>query len=216
VYVESDGPVLESRYPATGEVIASLRAADDALVERTVSIAADAQRAWASTPPVERGRVLRRAADLIRERNRDLSVIETLDTGKPLQETLVADAMSGADCLEHFGNLIATDTSDHIPLGGAAGSSFAYTRREPLGVCAGHRGLELPDPDRLLEGGAGTRLRQRDDLQALGADPARRAQTVGEILAEAGLPDGVFNVVQGFGETGAALCPATPASRRSP
>ncbi len=85
MFVESDGAVLESRYPATGEVIASLRAADGALISRTVSVASDAQRAWAATPPVERGRVLRRAADLIRERNRELSVLETLDTGKPLQ-----------------------------------------------------------------------------------------------------------------------------------
>ena len=123
--------------PRDREVIARLHAADAALIGSTVSIAAAAQREWAATPQVERGRVLRRAADIIRERNRELSVLETLDTGKPLQETLVADAASGADCLEHFGNLIATDTSDHIRLGGGAGSSFAYTRREPLGVCVG-------------------------------------------------------------------------------
>jgi betaine-aldehyde dehydrogenase len=58
--------------------------------------------------------------------------LETLDTGKPLQETLVADAASGADCLEYFAGLIAADTGQYIDLG----SSFAYTRREPLGVCA--------------------------------------------------------------------------------
>src|SRR5689334_13170640 len=86
VFVEGDGPELDSRYPATGEVIARLRTATPAFVDRAVAAAADGQREWAATPPVERGRVLRRAADLIRERNHDLSVLETLDTGKPLQE----------------------------------------------------------------------------------------------------------------------------------
>ena len=100
-------------------------------------MAAAAQREWAATAPTERARVLRRAADLLRERNRELSELETLDTGKAIQETLVADAASGADCLEYFANLIATDTTEHIPLGGAPGDSFAYTRREPLGVCVG-------------------------------------------------------------------------------
>ena len=76
--------------------------------------------------------MLHRAAEAIRERNHELSVLESLDTGKPLQETLVADAASGADCLEYFAGLIAADTGQYIDLG----SSFAYTRREPLGVCA--------------------------------------------------------------------------------
>src|SRR4028118_377879 len=73
--------------------------------EEALASAARAQKEWAALRGVERGRVLRRAADLIRERNRDLSVIETHDTGKPLSETLVADASSAADALEYFGGL---------------------------------------------------------------------------------------------------------------
>jgi betaine-aldehyde dehydrogenase len=204
VYVESDGPVLESRYPATGEVIASLRAADDALVERTVSIAADAQRAWASTPPVERGRVLRRAADLIRERNRELSVLETLDTGKPLQETLVADAMSGADCLEHFGSLIATDTTDLIPLGGSPGSSFAYTRREPLGVCVGIGAWNYPIQIACWKAAPALAAGNAMIFKPSEVTPLSALQ-LAAILVEAGLPPGAFNVVQGAGDVGGAL-----------
>ena len=100
-YVEdTDGTSIPVIYPATGETIATVHAATPAIVERALASAARAQAEWAGRDPVERGRVLRRAADIMRERNRDLSVLETLDTGKPFQETLVADATSGADALE--------------------------------------------------------------------------------------------------------------------
>ena len=61
--------------------------------------------------------MLRRAADLMRERNHELSVLETYDTGKPYQETSVADATSAADALEYFGGMAATLTGQHIQLG---------------------------------------------------------------------------------------------------
>ncbi len=107
-----------------------MNAADAALVDEAVTAARAAQAAWAATPAAERGRVLRRTADILRARNQELSEIETIDTGKPISETLVADATSGADCLEYFGGIAASIAGEHIDLGG----SFAYTRREPLGV----------------------------------------------------------------------------------
>ncbi|MEM8704182.1 MAG: aldehyde dehydrogenase family protein, partial [Pseudomonadota bacterium] len=95
-YLESrSGTPFDSVYPATGEVIARITPADDAVVEAAVSAAKEGQKIWANTPPADRGRVLRRTADILREKNRELSILETLDTGKPLQETLVADAASG-------------------------------------------------------------------------------------------------------------------------
>jgi betaine-aldehyde dehydrogenase len=70
----------------------------------------------------------------MRERNRELSELETLDTGKPIQETIVADATSGADAFEFFGGIAPTALNgSHIPLG----SDWAYTKRVPLGVCVG-------------------------------------------------------------------------------
>ena len=194
------GDPLESRYPATGETIARLNTATDATVNRAVAAAARAQRDWAATPAAERGRVLRRAADLLRERNAELSELETLDTGKPLQETLVADAASGADCLEFFGGVAASLAGRHIDLG----ASFAYTRREPLGVCAGIGAWNYPiqiacwkAAPALAAGNA--MVFKPSELTPLSA------LAFAAILAEAGLPDGLFNVVQGFGATGAAL-----------
>ena len=88
---------------------------------KAVTSAKAAQKAWAKTAPVERGRILRRAADIIRERNRELSELETLDTAKPIQETLVADATSGADALEYFGGIAGAITGQHIDFGGDFG-----------------------------------------------------------------------------------------------
>ena len=133
-YVEDTaGEVIEVIYPYTGKVIATLHAATPAIVDRAVASAARAQKEWASWTATDRGRVLRKAADIIRDRNHDLSILETYDTGKPYQETSVADATSGADALEYFGGIAASITGEHIQLG----DDFVYTRREPLGVCVG-------------------------------------------------------------------------------
>jgi len=109
-----DIPVI---YPATGEGIATLHAATPAIVDQALASAKAAQKDWAGWSGTERGRVLRRAADIMRERNHDLSMLETFDTGKPYQETSVVDATSGADALEYFGGLAAAITGEHIQLG---------------------------------------------------------------------------------------------------
>ena len=118
VYLEDTaGAMIEVTYPATGEVIARLHEATPAVIEAAIASAVAAQKAWAATRPVERARILRRAADLIRARNDTLSLLETLDTGKPMQETTVADWPSGADALEYFAGLAPTVTGETIPLG---------------------------------------------------------------------------------------------------
>ncbi|HKL05388.1 MAG TPA: aldehyde dehydrogenase family protein, partial [Roseovarius sp.] len=134
-YLEDEnGSPMQVIYPATGAVIATLHEATPEVIEQAISGAQAAQVDWAKLSGMERGRVLRRAADIMRDRNRDLSILETYDTGKPLQETLVADATSGADALEYFGSVAAGLTGEHIPL---PGGDWAYTVREPLGVCVG-------------------------------------------------------------------------------
>ena len=82
----------------------------------------------------ERGRAMRRVADLLRARNADLARLETLDTGKPIQETSQVDVISGAECFEYFAGQAAALAGEHVDLGPSA---FGYTRREPLGIVAG-------------------------------------------------------------------------------
>ena len=199
-YVDGDGPDFESVHPADGAVIARLRAADTAVVEQVMDAARRGFLTWSLTPPVERGRVLRRAAEMIRERNHELSVLESLDTGKPLQETLVADAASGADCLEYFAGLITTDTGQHIDLGG----SFAYTRREPLGVCAAIGAWNYPIQIACWKAAPALAAGNSMVFKPSELTPLS-ALALAEILLSAGLPSGAFNVVQGAGEVGATL-----------
>jgi len=188
-------------YPATGEVIATYHAATPAVVERAIASAARAQKEWAALRPVERGRVLRRAADIIRERNHELSVLETFDTGKPLSETLVADATSGADALEYFGGLAGTLTGETIPAGGG---DFVYTIREPLGVCVGIGAWNYPTQIACWKGAPALVCGNAMVFKPSETTPMA-ALRVAEILHEAGLPAGVYNVVQGMGEVGGAL-----------
>lgn len=83
---------------------------------------------------MERSRVLRRAVDILRERNDELAKLETLDTGKAYSETSTVDIVTGADVLEYYAGLIPALEGSQIPL---RETSFVYTRREPLGVVAG-------------------------------------------------------------------------------
>jgi betaine-aldehyde dehydrogenase len=200
-YLEDEtGSEIEVIYPATGEIIAILHEATPDVIEAAVSSAADAQREWAARKPVERGRILRRAADLIRDYGDSLARLETLDTGKPLQETLVADWPSGADALEYFAGLAPTVVGETIPLGG----DFAYTLREPLGVCVGIGAWNYPcqiacwkSAPALAMGNA--MIFKPSEITPLGA------LQLAEIFIEAGLPAGLFNVIQGRGVVGAAL-----------
>ncbi|MEM6658423.1 MAG: betaine-aldehyde dehydrogenase [Pseudomonadota bacterium] len=201
-YVEdTNGTPIDVVYPATGEVIARLHSATPDIIEQALRSAQSAQADWAALSGTQRGRILRRAADIMRVRNRDLSVVETHDTGKPLQETLVADATSGADALEYFGGLAASMTGEHIPLGGG---DFVYTIREALGVCVGIGAWNYPTQIACWKGAPALACGNTMIFKPSETTPLS-ALKVAEILVEAGAPKGVYNVVQGYGDVGAGL-----------
>ena len=200
-YVEdTEGTPIDVIYSATGEKIAQVHAATPAIVEHAIAAAKRAQPEWAAMSGTERGRILRRAADILRERNHDLSVLETYDTGKPYQETSVADATSGADALEYFGGMAATLTGEHIQLG----ENWVYTRREPLGVCVGIGAWNYPTQIACWKGAPALACGNAMIFKPSETTPLS-ALKVAEILQEAGLPAGLYNVVQGMGEVGSAL-----------
>lgn len=197
---DSAGTPIDVTTPYTGETIARLHAATPAILEAALNSAARAQKDWAAWRPVERGRVLRRAADLIRARGADLARLETMDTGKPIQETEVADWPSGADALEYFAGLAAAVTGETIPLGG----DFAYTIREPLGVCVGIGAWNYPSQIACWKAAPALAMGNAMVFKPSEVTPLGALKLAG-ILIEAGAPAGLFNVVQGLGAVGAAL-----------
>ena len=196
-----DRDSFQSLNPATGEVLATIKVSTASDIDAAVEAAGKAQRAWAARTGTERGRILRRAAEILRARNAELAELETRDTGKPIQETNVVDVVSGADCFEYFAGVAPTIAGEHLDLGPAA---FGYTRREPIGVVAGIGAWNYPlqiacwkSAPALACGNA--IIFKPSDLTPLTAIKLQ------EVLLEAGLPPGLFQVVQGFGETGRML-----------
>jgi betaine-aldehyde dehydrogenase len=190
-----------TRNPATGEVLAEVEIAGEAEVARAVEAATQAQGVWAAMTGAERGRILRRAAELLRQRNEELAILETKDTGKPIQETSAVDVLSGAECLEYFAGLAPTLTGEHVDLGGTA---FGYTRREPLGVVAGIGAWNYPLQIACWKAAPALACGNAMIFKPAELTPLS-AVKLAEIFAAAGLPDGVFNVVHGFAETGRLL-----------
>lgn len=200
-YVEdTTGAPIHCIYPATGDIIATLHEATPAIIDQALQAAQAGQKIWGAMSGTQRGRILRRAADMIRERNRDLSILETYDTGKPLQETLVADATSGADALEYFGGLAGSLTGEHIQLGG----DWVYTMRQPLGVCVGIGAWNYPTQIACWKGAPALACGNSMVFKPSETTPLC-ALKIAEILHEAGLPAGVYNVIQGRGAVGASL-----------
>jgi betaine-aldehyde dehydrogenase len=195
------GERFASINPATGEVLGYVTADGAAQVNAAVRAAQKAQVGWGAMTGTERARVLRRAADILRSRNQELAELETRDTGKPIQETRVVDVSSGADCFEYFAGLVQSLAGEHIDLGIQA---FGYTRREPLGVVAGIGAWNYPLQIACWKAAPALACGNAMIFKPAELTPFT-AVKLQEILLEAGVPSGVFQVVQGFAETGRLL-----------
>src|ERR1700723_1627677 len=187
--------------PATGKVLGFVTADGPAQVNAAVVAAKKGQLIWAAITGAERAKVLRRAADILRSRNRELAELETCDTGKPIQETLVVEVASGADCFEYFAGLAQSLSGEHIDLGGQA---FGYTRREPLGVVAGIGAWNYPLQIACWKAAPALACGNAMIFKPAELTPFT-AVKLQEILLEAGVPSGVFQVLQGFADTGRLL-----------
>jgi betaine-aldehyde dehydrogenase len=199
--VSASRATFVSTNPATGETLAEIEIAGADEIERAVVAAKRGQRAWAAMTGLERGRVMKRAVDILRSRNAELARLETLDTGKPIQETSVVDVVSGADCLEYFAGLAGGLSGEHIDLGPTA---MGYTRREPLGVVAGIGAWNYPIQIACWKAAPALACGNAMIFKPAELTPLS-APKLAEIFTEAGLPDGVFNVVQGLADTGRLL-----------
>jgi phenylacetaldehyde dehydrogenase len=204
------GKTFETINPATGETLATVAEGDAVDIDLAVRAARRAfdDGPWSTMTPSERARIIWRIGDLISERLEEFAELETLDNGKPLAVARAADVPLAADLFHYMagwatkieGNTIALS----VPY--APGAQFhAYTLREPVGVV----GQIIPWNFPLLMAAwkLGPALATGNTVVLKPAEQTPLAALyLAEIMSEAGLPDGVVNVVTGFGETaGAAL-----------
>ncbi|MFN3882106.1 MAG: betaine-aldehyde dehydrogenase [Nitrincola lacisaponensis] len=186
--------------PGTGEVIYEMEVADESIQQAAIDSAQQGFAIWSAMSGMQRGRILMKAVALLRERNDALAAIEVQDTGKPWQEAVAVDVVTGADSIEFFAGLAASIEGNQQDLGG----DFYYTRREPLGICAGIGAWNYPLQIACWKSAPALACGNSMIFKPSEETPLG-ALKLAEIFTEAGLPDGVFNVVQGDGRVGAWL-----------
>jgi betaine-aldehyde dehydrogenase len=201
LHAATSGETFNSVNPATGKPIATIDQASQADVDLAVASAQAGFAVWSAMAPIERSRILRKAAQLLRDRNDELAQLEVKDTGKPLQEANCVDIASGADVIEYYAGLICGMQGTQQDLDA---NSFFMSRREPLGVCAGIGAWNYPIQIACWKAGpclaAGNAM-----IFKPSEETPLSVMKLAEIFTEAGLPDGVFNVVQGDYRVGQML-----------
>lgn len=186
--------------PATGQVIYQMEVADEFIQQSVISSAQQGFATWSNMTGIQRSRILLKAVALLRQYNDELAAIEVADTGKPWQEASVVDVASGADAIEFFAGLAPAIEGNQQQVG----EDFYYTRPEPLGVCAGIGAWNYPLQIACWKAAPALACGNAMIFKPSEETPLG-ALKLAEILAEAGLPPGVFNVIQGDGKVGAWL-----------
>ncbi|KAF2191133.1 betaine aldehyde dehydrogenase-like protein [Zopfia rhizophila CBS 207.26] len=194
---------FQSIDPSTAQPLANVHTTTNAAVDAAISSAQKAFPAWSITPAIERARILQKAASILRSRNDELAKIETHDTGKPFSETSTVDITTGADVLEYFANLVgggglSGETTQLRP------SAWVYTTKAPLGVCAGIGAWNYPIQIALWKSAPCLAAGNCMVYKPSEFTPLH-STVLAEIYSEAGVPPGVFNVIQGGGGVGAYL-----------
>ena len=200
----ADGRTFDTLDPATGNALAEVAYGGAEDVDRAVGAARSAfeQGAWASASAAERGRCLERLAGLVEEHADELAELESLDNGKPVKMAKLVDVGEAVAHLRYFAGWPTKLEGEVIPV--ASPNTLCYTRVEPVGVCGQIVPWNFPllmacwKIAPALAAGCTVVLKpaEQTPLSAL---------RLGELALEAGVPEGVLNVVTGDGETGAAL-----------
>ena len=205
----ASGKTFPTYNPATGEVLAQIAEGDRDDIEQAVRAARKAFDGgpWRRMTPSERGRLLWKLADLLEQHTEEFAYIESLDNGKPLSIAKVADVPLSVDMFRYMAGWATKIEGNTIPI--SAGKYFAYTLREPIGVV----GQIIPWNFPLLMAAwkLGPALATGCTIVLKPAEQTPlSALRLGELVMEAGFPEGVVNIVPGYGETAGAALVAHP------
>jgi len=195
----ASGATFDSINPATGKLLARVAAGDEEDINRAVGAARAAFRkgSWADLAPAKRKKILLRFAEAILRHTEELALLETLDMGKPISDSLKIDVPGAARCLQWYAEAIDKVYDQVAPTGPRA---LALITREPMGVVGAIVPWNYPllmaawKIAPILAAGNSLVLKpsEKSPLTAL---------RVAELAVEAGIPPGVLNVVPGFGHT---------------
>jgi phenylacetaldehyde dehydrogenase len=207
----ASGKTFDTYNPATGEVLAKVAEGDRVDIDRAVAAARKAFESgpWPDMLPAERARLMWKLADLIDEHREELAELETLDNGKPIFFSRIVDVPTAAQTFRYMAGWATKLEGNTIPISAHGAKYFAYTLRDPVGVV----GQIIPWNFPLIM--AAWKLAP---ALAVGCTvvlkPAEQtpltALRLGELILEAGFPEGVVNIVTGFGETAGAALAAHP------
>ena len=205
-FVEAaSGETFETINPSTGEVIAHVASAGEADVDRAVAAARAAlEGAWSKVKPTERTRLLLKLADLVEANAEELALLETLDVGRPIQFSRMIDVAGAAGQLRYNAGW-ATKIYGETAEISAPGEWLSYVLREPVGVCAQIVPWNFPLVMAMGKLAPAIAAGCTVVLKPAEQTPLSTLR-LGELVLEAGFPEGVINIVSGFGRTaGAAL-----------
>jgi phenylacetaldehyde dehydrogenase len=209
----ASGKTFPTYNPATGEVLAQIAEGDREDIDRAVKAARRAFESgpWHEMTASQRGRIIWKLGDLIEEHLEEFAQLESLDNGKPLSVARVADVPLAADLFHYMAGWATKIEGNTIPISAASRrvKYFAYTLREPVGVV----GQIIPWNFPLLMAAwkLGPALATGCTVVLKPAEQTPlSALLLAELMAEAGFPDGVVNVVPGYGETAGAALAAHP------
>ena len=197
------GKTFTTPNPSTGETLAEVAEADKADIDKAVKAARKAfEGKWSRMSARDRGRLMYKLSQLIEEKSGELAALETADNGKPIKESTYVDLPQVAENFEYFAGWATKIEGETIPV---PGQMFNYTLREPVGVC----GQIIPWNFPLLMAAwkLGPALAAGNTVVLKPAEQTPvTAMELGKLIQEAGFPEGVVNIVPGYGETaGAAL-----------
>jgi aldehyde dehydrogenase (NAD+) len=200
----ASGKTFPTLNPATGEPICQVAEGDKADVDLAVKAARKAFESgpWSKMNPGDRGRLLHKLADAIEEHLDELAALESLDNGKPISDARAADLPLTLQCYRYYAGWADKITGQTIPING---NYFCYTRHEPVGVVGQIIPWNFPLLMQAWKWGPALACGNTVVLKPAEQTPLT-ALRVAQLAQEVGFPDGVLNVVPGYGPTaGAAL-----------
>ncbi|HZO72190.1 MAG TPA: aldehyde dehydrogenase family protein [Ktedonobacteraceae bacterium] len=205
----ASGKTFETYNPSTGEVLARVAEGDAEDINRAVAAARKAFESgpWPKLTPAQRGRLLWKLSDLIEQHAEELAQLETLDNGKPIKYSKAADIPLTVEHFRYFAGWATKLEGNTIPV--SIPNMFTYTLREPVGVVGQIIPWNFPIQMAAWKLAPALACGNTVILKPAEQTPLS-ALRLGELILEAGFPEGVVNIVPGFGETAGAALSAHP------